>query len=220
MKKVLAFDVYGTLINTHGVIVKLKEIIGEQATIFSEIWRQKQLEYSFRRGLMNRYENFSVCTQQSLDYSCDVMSVQLTSSEKQELLNLYQHLPMFDDVEQGLQLLSKNHRLVAFSNGAANTVNSLLSNAGIRDYFDDIISADEIKTFKPNPEIYHHLLTRTESSAENTWLISSNPFDVIGALSTNMNAAWVARTEKAVFDPWDITPNLVVNSLLDLNNKI
>lgn len=220
MKKVLAFDVYGTLIDTHGVIVKLKELIGEQATVFSEVWRQKQLEYSFRRGLMKRYEDFSVCTRQSLDYSCDVMSVQLSSSEKKELLNLYQYLPAFVDVEQGLKLLSENYQLVAFSNGAANTVDNLLSNAGIRQYFSDIISADEIKTFKPAPEIYSHLLARTESSAENTWLISSNPFDVIGAISSKINAAWIARTEKSVFDPWDITPNLIVKSLLDLNNKI
>jgi 2-haloacid dehalogenase len=220
MKKVLAFDVYGTLIDTHGVIVKLKELIGEQATVFSEVWRQKQLEYSFRRGLMKRYEDFSVCTRQSLDYSCDVMSVQLSSSEKKELLNLYQYLPAFVDVEQGLKLLSENYQLVAFSNGAANTVDNLLSNAGIRQYFSDIISADEIKTFKPDPEIYSHLLARTESSAENTWLISSNPFDVIGAISSKINAAWIARTEKSVFDPWDITPNLIVKSLLDLNNKI
>ncbi|MGB2742226.1 MAG: haloacid dehalogenase type II [Cognaticolwellia sp.] len=220
MKKVLAFDVYGTLIDTHGVIVKLKELIGEQATVFSEVWRQKQLEYSFRRGLMKRYEDFSVCTRQSLDYSCDVMSVQLSSSEKKELLNLYQYLPAFVDVEQGLKLLSENYQLVAFSNGAANTVDNLLSNAGIRQYFSDIISADEIKTFKPDPEIYNHLLARTESSAENTWLISSNPFDVIGAISSKINAAWIARTEKSVFDPWDITPNLIVKSLLDLNNKI
>lgn len=220
MKKVLAFDVYGTLINTHGVIVKLSEMIGDQAAIFSEVWRQKQLEYSFRRGLMNRYENFSVCTRQSLDYSCDAMSVQLSCSEKKVLLNLYQHLPVFEDVEQGLQLLAENYQLVAFSNGATNAVDDLLTNAGIRNYFVDIISADEIKTFKPNPEIYQHLLARTKSSPKNTWLISSNPFDVIGAVSSDMNAAWIARTDKAVFDPWEITPNLIVNSLLDLNDKI
>lgn len=220
MNKVLAFDVYGTLIDTHGVIVKLSEMIGDQAATFSEVWRQKQLEYSFRRGLMGRYQDFSVCTRQSLDYACDVMSVQLGHSEKEVLLNLYQHLPVFEDVEQGLKRLTNNFQLVAFSNGTVKAVDDLLTNAGIRNYFVDIVSADEIKTFKPNPEIYQHLLARTKSSAKNTWLISSNPFDVIGAVSTQLNAAWIARTDKAVFDPWDVTPNLIVNSLMDLSEKI
>ena len=69
--KSIAFDVYGTLINTHGVVSKLEEIVGDLAQSFSNTWREKQLEYSFRRGLMREYQNFTVCTAQALEYTCD-----------------------------------------------------------------------------------------------------------------------------------------------------
>ena len=92
--------------------------------------------------------------------------------------------------------------MVAFSNGEKESVDGLLNNANIMKYFDDIISADEIQTFKPDPLIYQHLLSRTNSEAKQAWLISSNPFDVIGAKSFGMNAAWVKRSGAAVYDPW------------------
>ena len=69
MATTLAFDIYGTLIDTQGINRKLFDIIGDQATEFSHRWREKQLEYSFRRGLMQRYQNFAICTSQALDYT-------------------------------------------------------------------------------------------------------------------------------------------------------
>ena len=78
--------------------------------------------------------------------------------------------------------------MFAFSNGSANTVELLLNNANIRSYFLDIVSVDEIKSYKPNPDVYSHFLTRAEALRENAWLISSNPFDVIGAVSYGMRA--------------------------------
>ena len=67
MALTLAFDVYATLIDTHGVIVALEKHVGAKAHDFSRTWREKQLEYSFRRGLMQNYENFAVCTSNALD---------------------------------------------------------------------------------------------------------------------------------------------------------
>ncbi len=93
----LAFDVYGTLINTQGVVSKLYKIVGDKAEEFSRTWRDKQLEYSFRRGLMQNYENFSVCTRNSLDYICAFFKTVLTEQQRVELLEVYrvlQHLKM------------------------------------------------------------------------------------------------------------------------------
>ena len=78
----LAFDVYGTLIDTDGVVSRLREWIGSQADVFSQTWRSKQLEYSFRRGLMRRYENFAVCTRQALDYCCVEYDVSFSAEQK------------------------------------------------------------------------------------------------------------------------------------------
>ena len=220
MKQVLAFDVYGTLINTQGVLVLLEQMMENKASLFSETWRAKQLEYSFRRGLMKRYEGFSVCTKDALNYTCEVLKIALTNEQKNQLLESYKTLPAFDDVEKSLAQLQQSYQLVAFSNGENESVEGLLNNANINKYFNDIVTADEIQTFKPDPLIYQHLLNRTNSQAKQAWLISSNPFDVIGAKSFGMQAAWVKRSGGVVYDPWDIEPDIVIQRLGDLIHNL
>ncbi|SDZ83214.1 2-haloacid dehalogenase [Desulfuromusa kysingii] len=221
MQTTLAFDVYGTLIDTHGVLSALKVLVGDKAKAFSDTWRDKQLEYSFRKGLMQNYANFAICTRQALDYTCAYYQSNLNDEQKTELMSIYRVLPAFNDVKKGLtQLQTAGFQLFAFSNGAANALEALLNNADIRDLFLDVVSADEIKTFKPNPEIYHHFLKRSASTGANTWLISSNPFDIIGSMSAGMKAAWVKRSPDALFDPWGIEPTITVQSLIELPEEI
>lgn len=217
----LAFDVYGTLINTHGVVSALHELVGDQAQAFSQTWRDKQLEYSFRKGLMQNYETFAVCTSQALDYTCTRYGTNLSDTQKQDMMALYRVLPAFDDVAEGLKQLKKSgFRLYAFSNGAADALEVLLNNAGIRALFLGVVSVDDIKSFKPNPAVYSHFLRQSKATGGSSWLISSNPFDVIGAISAGMKSAWVRRSPEAIFDPWGIEPTITVNSLLELDNKI
>jgi 2-haloacid dehalogenase len=221
MATILAFDVYGTLINTHGVLSLLENMIGIKAQNFSNTWREKQLEYSFRRGLMQNYVPFSVCTKQALDYACLAHKTPLSDEQKQQLLEQYKILPTFDDVKGGLeQLKAQNYRLFAFSNGAADAVNTLLETAGISDYFEGVVSADDMKTFKPNPGVYSHFLREANSTGANTWLISSNPFDITGAISHGMRGAWIKRSEDSIFDPWEIQPTTTATDLVDLKAKL
>ncbi len=217
----LAFDVYGTLLNTHGVVSTLERHIGDKAVDFSRTWRDKQLEYSFRRGLMQNYENFAVCTRDALDFANAFFKVSLSAGVKQELLEAYRKLPAFDDVAIGLDQANKaGFRMFAFSNGSAEAVEALLDNAGIRNYFQGVVSVDDVKSFKPNPGVYSHFLRKTESVGSDTWLISSNSFDVIGAISFGMRSIWVKRSQDAIFDPWGIEPSLTVINLLNLAEQI
>ncbi len=217
----LAFDVYGTLIDTHGVIVALEKHVGNKAAEFSRTWREKQLEYSFRRGLMQNYENFARCTSDALDYTCAYFKVPLSQQDKDELLGAYKVLPAFTDVAEGLaRAKNAGFRLFAFSNGSADAVETLLKHAGIREYFIGVVSVDEMKSFKPNPAVYSHFLKRAGAVGADAWLISGNPFDVIGAISAGMRGAWVKRTPDALFDPWGIKPTLTVTSLLHLAEQI
>ena len=215
----IAFDVYGTLINTHGLVSKLDELLGDfdRAKHFSITWRDKQLEYSFRRGLMRQYQDFSVCTSNALDYCCAYYNVNFSQENKNELLSSYSVLPAFDDVSEGLKILNNpNLQGYAFSNGSKKAVKGLLNSAGIESMFDGVISVENVKTFKPNPDVYTYFLEQTNSIAENTWLVSSNPFDVIGAISMGMKSAWIQRSEEIVFDPWGIEPTITISSLIDL----
>jgi len=221
MTKVLAFDVYGTLIDTQGVVTKLRGLVGDNAEEFSRVWREKQLEYSFRRGLMRAYETFGVCTSQALEYTCSYLDAELSSDQKATLMAEYRFLPAFGDVKESLAgLKSEGYSLCAFSNGATEAVETLLLAADIRDLFDGVVSVDDQKTFKPNPDVYEHLLDVTASSPGDAWLISSNPFDVIGAISYGLRAAWVQRSKNSIFDPWGIEPTLRITSLRELATGI
>jgi 2-haloacid dehalogenase len=221
MKYTLAFDVYGTLINTSGVFDSLEQLIGDQAKVFMDTWRSKQLEYSFRRGLMNKYIDFSVCTKDSLEFCCQLFKIQLTTIQKDALLNEYSILPTFPDVKAGLENLKKSgHKLFAFSNGSKNTVSKLLNNAKIIDVFDGIVSVEDVSTFKPNPVVYDYFNKQTNSVKSNSWLISSNPFDVIGAISFGMRSAWIKRSPDSIFDTWGIEPTITIEKLTDLSLKL
>jgi len=217
----LAFDVYGTLIDTHGVVAGLSEIVGDKARRFSQAWRDKQLEYSFRRGLMRRYETFAVCTRDALDYTCALFGISLNSDQRTHLLQIYRALPAFGDVREALpRLESAGYRMYAFSNGAGEAVDTLLGHAGIRHFFEGVVSCDEVRSFKPDPAVYRHFLHRADAAAEAAWLVSGNPFDVIGAMSAGMHGAWVKRSPDAVFDPWGTEPTVIVESLLDLGDAV
>jgi 2-haloacid dehalogenase len=221
MAVTLAFDVYGTLIDTHGVTAALKPHAGDRAADFSRAWREKQLEYSFRRGLMRKYENFAACTAHALDYTSAHYRIKLNPQDREKLLGAYRALPAFADVMDGLARAKQaGFRMFAFSNGAADAVEALLTGAGIRHFFADVVSVDEIRTFKPDPSTYAHFLKRSAAVASDAWLISSNPFDVIGALSAGMRAAWIKRSPDATFDPWGIEPTLTVDSLSGLADQI
>jgi 2-haloacid dehalogenase len=221
MPATLAFDVYGTLIDTHGLVGLLRGWIGDRAETFSQTWRDKQLEYSFRRGLMQHYADFAVCTRDALQFTCQLLRVELSEAQRAELLQRYRTLPAFAEVPQALaELRAAGFPLFAFSNGSAEAVETLLQAAQIREHFIDVVSVDEMRSFKPNPAVYSHFLRRAAAPGAEAWLVSSNPFDVIGAVSTGMRAAWVRRSPAAVFDPWGIEPTLTINSLRELRQGL
>lgn len=218
MPVTIAFDVYGTLIDTAGVTRILTGLVGEQAGLFSDQWRNKQLEYSFRRGLMQNYQDFAVCTSQALDHTCALLGVELAPEDSTRLLDSYRSLPAFDDAKMGLERMqAEGFRLFAFSNGRPDDVAGLLAHAGIDHFFEGVVSCDEVKSYKPNPGVYAHFLRRAKACGAESWLISGNPFDVLGAISAGMRGAWVKRSAKAIFDPWEVEPTITVASLTELH---
>ncbi|MBL8249202.1 MAG: haloacid dehalogenase type II, partial [Candidatus Competibacter sp.] len=195
----------------------LQALVGEQAIRFAELWRSKQLEYSFRRGLMRRYADFDVCTRQALRYTQQALRCALPESDQDRLLEAYLYLPLFPEVAASLTALkAQGHQLVAFTNGVEASIRALLTNADVLCQLEDVVSVDDLRTFKPDPAVYAHLARRTEHLPSETWLVSSNAWDVIGAKAAGLRAAWVKRQPDAVFDPWDVEPDIVVNGLDEL----
>lgn len=215
----LAFDVYGTLIDTYGVIDLLRRYIGEdKAGPFAILWRDKQLEYSFRRSMMNCYEPFHTCTADALDYCIDRFGISMTRDQYSSLIKRYQSLPAYDDVTDCLGSISERREIhiYALTNGPKGDVETLLEHAAISRYFEDIVSVDEIKKYKPDPAVYQHFLDRSGAGAKDSWLISSNAFDVIGASTFGMNVVWIRRTEQQHLDPWGGRPTHTIRSLSEL----
>jgi 2-haloacid dehalogenase len=218
---VLAFDVYGTLIDPFHMEEHLRSAFGEMAREASELWRGKQIEYSFRRALMKKYASFDVCTAQALQFVSAQLGISISDETRAQLMERYSQLPAFPDVTSALnELAAQGFAIAACSNGTENAVRTLLDHAGILSRFSKIVSVDPIRTFKPDPAVYEYLVAELHARKDTVWLISSNPFDVIGARACGLRTAWVERDPKRAFDPWEFEPDLIVHSLAELQGKL
>ncbi|MCM5704992.1 haloacid dehalogenase type II [Larsenimonas salina] len=210
---VLAFDVYGTLLDTGSLADMMRDALGDQAEAVSEAWRARQLNLAFRRGLMGRYVDFALCTQDALNAVLEEGGHQLDEAQRKALLKGYGTLPPHSDTLAGLKALrTQNVTMVAFSNGTADAMQNVLTQAGLIDQFDALVSVDDIKRFKPDPQVYLHLMRTMASSPDNTWLVSSNAWDIQGARHVGLNAAWVHR-DRSVIEDEALAPTHTVESL-------
>ena len=221
MPEALGFDIYGTLVDPLDMDEHVGEVVGEGAGRFSALWREKQIEYTWRRGLMRQYADFGVCTRQALDFAALSFGLELSDDGRERLVEEYQNLRPFPDVLPGLgRLRSEGHTLVAFSNGVEGTSRVLLERGGVLDHLEDVVSVDDLGTFKPDPEVYRYLARRLDRPVGETWLVSSNGWDVIGAKSAGLRVAWIRRNPATVFDPWGIEPDLLVENLEQLAGRL
>jgi 2-haloacid dehalogenase len=217
----IAFDVYGTLVDPLLMNPSVASILGEKTTQFVALWRQKQVEYAFRRGLMQNYVDFNICSDQALELCFRTFALRVTPVEKEVLLAAHLQLPPYPDVIAGLEQVEQlGHEIYAFSNGPRSSVQQVLRSGQLDHFFRDIISVDEIGTFKPNPAVYAHLCERLRRTANEVWLVSSNVWDVIGAKSAGLRAAWIRRSPEQIFDPWEYEPDLIVSDLKSLSKRI
>jgi len=220
-QEALAFDMYGTLVDPLGVWQRLEQLVRrDDARPIAEIWRQKQLEYSFRLTAMERYEDFERVTRKALDYALAVAGHELEEGDRERLMAQYGDLARFPDVDDGLARLSQaGYAMAVFSNGTPAMLASILDASGLREYFSEVISVDEVKAYKPSPKTYRHAAERLGRPIERLRLVSSNPFDVIGARSAGMEAVWVDRGG-ARFDTLAPPPEMIVAGLTELAESL
>ncbi|KAL9062200.1 MAG: hypothetical protein Q9157_009135 [Trypethelium eluteriae] len=218
---VVAFDLYGTLLSTDSIAKKLSEHFGQdKATIIATAWRKYQLEYTWRLNSMSKssnrkpkvgnmadadvdqFEPFSKITHRSLKNALSESRVSLEEEDQNELMKAYDSLSTFPDVKPALTALASVPGITAavFSNGTqsmvSNSVNHSPDLAPHANTFQQIIVVEECKKFKPAPEVYEMLAQKMGKSKEKMtemWLVSGNPFDIVGAKSAGMQAAWVDR---------------------------
>jgi 2-haloacid dehalogenase len=216
----LAFDMYGTLVDPIGISKQLERYLPEEASHVSSVWRRKQLEYTFRLAAMERYEDFEQVTRKALDYALAVVERELRAEQRDDLIAQYNDLERFADVEPGLKRLKEaGHAMIVFSNGAPHMLEALMDAAELRPYFQGFVSVDEVKTYKPSPKTYRHAARRLGRPIGEVRLVSSNPFDDIGAEAAGMRAAWVDRSG-GLFDTLGPPPEIVVGTLTELADAL
>lgn len=216
----LVFDAYGTLFDVHAVSARCEEFWPGQGAALSRLWRQKQLEYSWLRSLMNRYAPFSVVTREALAYSCETLGLALDDARAQALAAAYLQLEPYPDVPAALaQLRGDRRKLAILTNGSPDMIEPLLRNRGLQGAFDAVLSVEPLRIFKPAPQVYQSAVNRLGVPAARTGFVSSNCWDALGAKSFGFTVFWINRGA-APMDRLGFQPDGMLESLGDLPPRI
>jgi 2-haloacid dehalogenase len=188
----VVFDAYGTLYDIQSVAAVTEEAFPGYGEIITQIWRIKQLEYTWLRSLMRRYEDFSVITRDSLAYTIRVLGLKHDAAAFERIMDRYLHLDLYPDVLATLGAL-KGRKLAILSNGSTAMLNALVRNSGLDRVLDATISIDSQSIFKPAPDAYTLIETTLGVPPAEVLFVSSNPWDACGAKSFGLNVAWIER---------------------------
>jgi 2-haloacid dehalogenase len=195
MSSIFVFDAYGTLFNVHAAIARFRDQAGPDADRMSEIWRAKQLEYTWTLTLAGHYADFWTLTERALDFSlARVPSVD--KSLKAKLLEAYFQLDAFPDARACLRALKgAGKKTGILSNGSPNMLKGAVDAAGIGADLDAVLSVDALKMFKPRPEVYRLVIDHYNCKSGDVTFVSSNRWDVMAGTSVGFCGIWVNRSK-------------------------
>jgi 2-haloacid dehalogenase len=215
MVNAYVFDAYGTLFDVHAAIGQYRAAAGDDADRFSEIWRTKQLEYSWTLTLAGRYVDFWTLTERALDYAfARVPSVD--RSLRAKLLDAYLTLDAFPDARPTLaELKAEGAKLAILTNGTPRMVAAAVKAAGLADLLDAVLSVDAVRQYKPRPEVYTLATTTLSVEPSAVTFVSSNRWDVMGAVSFGFRAYWINRA-RMPDEYTDVPPLRQIGTLADL----
>lgn len=217
-RPVIAFDVNETLLDLGPMQRALTEAF-EDSTAARE-WFLTLLHTSLVSNHIGRYESFSSLGVNALVTVAQRRSIDLDVDDVERLLAPMGQLPPHPDVPEGLQqLLDGGHRLIALTNTPAVRLGPLLEQAGIAEYFERLLSVDEVKRFKPAPEVYLMAAARCGVEIGDMLMVAAHDWDILGARSVGMPGAFVAR-RGAIWGSAQQMPDLVVSSVIDLAEQL
>ena len=187
------FDAYGTLFDVHSVVEAGRMLTPEPLTL-SVTWRQKQLEYTWLRALMHRYEDFWTVTEDALRWAIARLDVTASEPDIRRLMDAYLSLACFPDVPAALATRAGRPRAI-LSNGAPAMLAAAVASSGLAPHVDHVLSVDAVKTYKPSPLVYALAPQALNIPAADLLFVSSNAWDVAGAKSFGYRVAWCNRTD-------------------------
>jgi 2-haloacid dehalogenase len=212
--KALVFDAYGTLFDVHSVISACNEIFPEKGPEISRIWRTKQLEYSWLRTLMGRYEDFWKVTEAGLTFACKSLRLECPPAARRRLMDAYLHLSPYPEVPEALRALARYPRAI-LSNGAPRMLRAAVESAGLEGIFVQVLSVDAVKRFKPDPRVYALASKALRVPKSAIGFVSSNFWDIAGAKAYGLHTFWVNRSG-APPEELGLEPDATLGSLAEL----
>ncbi|WP_110114868.1 haloacid dehalogenase type II [Bacillus sp. CGMCC 1.16541] len=217
--KVLLFDAYGTLFDVDSVVKKCDELYPDIGQRISMLWRTKQIEYAMQHQLMGRYIDFYEVTKKALRYAVETCEATMSDYTEQELMDAYLQLNVYEEVKEVLTYLKeKGYILAIFTNGPKQMIEPLVRHHRMQHLFDEVISVDEIKQYKPTMASYHHAKNKLNVEREEVLFFSSNSWDIAGAKNYGFSTIWVNRQQNVNEHP-ELAPNMVVHSLREMVKK-
>jgi 2-haloacid dehalogenase len=190
--KAVVFDAYGTLYDIQSVAAVTEETFPGYGEIVTQVWRIKQLEYTWLRSLMRRYEDFSVVTRDSLAYTLRCLGLEHDPAAFERIIDKYLHLDLYPDAMTALEAMN-TRKLAILSNGSTGMLNALVANSGLDRVLDATISIDSRRIFKPSPDAYELIESTLGVPGGEVLFVSSNPWDACGAKAFGLNVAWIER---------------------------
>jgi 2-haloacid dehalogenase len=190
--KAIVFDAYGTLYDIQSVAAVTEETFPDYGDIITQIWRIKQLEYSWLRSLMGRYESFATITRDSLAYTLRVLGLSYEPEAFDRIIDKYLHLDLYPDAMAALDAMA-GRKLAILSNGSPDMLNALVRNSGLDRVLHATISVDAVRIFKPSPQAYSLIESTLAIPPASVLFVSSNPWDACGAKAFGLNVAWIER---------------------------
>jgi 2-haloacid dehalogenase len=207
------FDAYGTLFDVHSVIDAGRAITADPAAL-SALWRQKQLEYTWLRALMGRYDDFWAVTEAALRHSVRRLGLRADDAQLARLMEAYLSLACFAEVPAALERLAGRPRAI-LSNGSPRMLAAAVTSSGLGRHLQHVLSVDAVKTYKPSPAVYALAPRALGVPTQEILFVSSNAWDVAGAKSFGYQVAWCNRTH-APAEELGVTPDLVITRLDEL----
>lgn len=208
--RAFVFDAYGTLFDVHSVMEAARAVTPDPRAL-SQLWRQKQLEYTWLRSLMGRYQDFWLVTGQALRFALRRLGITAAESQIEALMSAYLTLSPFPEVPNALRAL-RGRPLAILSNGSPRMLESAVRSSGLGAAFDHVLSVDAVGVYKPSPLVYDLAVRAFGLPASEILFVSSNAWDVAGAGAYGFMTCWCNRTNMPA-DELDVTPDYEVDRL-------
>jgi len=193
--KAVVFDAYGTLYDVHSVVAKTEECYPGKGDLISQIWRLKQLEYTWLQTSLQDYRDFTFLTHASLEFALQAVGVEPTAAATKSLFEKYLNLDPYPEAKDALGKLKSlgGRKLAILSNGSTAMLSALVKNSGIDVFLDATISVDGARKYKPHPDCYALIEKTLRVGQDEVVFVSSNGFDVAGAKRFGFKVVWIRR---------------------------